>query len=71
MTSPEPSVEGVTITVATTGALVALVAVKLPILPLPLEARLMEGVLFVQLNVVPGNEPVKFTAAVDVLLHTV
>ena len=35
--------------VAVTGALVALVAVKLAILPAPLAARPMEGVLLVQL----------------------
>ena len=41
--------EGVTVTVATTGALVALVAVKLAILPVPQAARPMEGSLLVQL----------------------
>ena len=41
--------EGVTVTVATTGALVALVAVKLAMFPLPLAARPMDAVLFVQL----------------------
>ena len=35
--------------VATTGALVALVAVKDAILPVPLAASPMDGVLFVQL----------------------
>lgn len=40
---------GVTVMVATTGILVTLVAVKAAILPVPLAARPMEGVLFVQL----------------------
>ena len=61
---------GVTTTVATTGALVTLVAVKLAILPVPLAARPMDGALFVQLNMVPGTVVVKLTAAVGVLLHT-
>ena len=47
--TPFVLVEGVTVTVATTGALVGLVALKLAILPVPLEARPMEAVLFVQL----------------------
>ena len=41
-------IEGVTVTVATTGALVLLVALKLAILPAPLAPRPMEVVLFVQ-----------------------
>jgi hypothetical protein len=48
-----------------------LVAVKLAILPEPLAANPIDGVLFVQLNVVPATVPVKFTGAVGVLLHTV
>ena len=40
-------------------------------LPEPLAARPMEGVLFVQLNTVPAREPVKLTAAVAVPLHIV
>ena len=63
-------VEGVTVTVATTGAVPGLVAVKLAILPVPLAARPMEGALFVQLKFVPATEPLKFTAAVAVLLQT-
>ena len=56
--------------VATTGAPVALVAVKLAILPVPAAARPIDGWLLVQLNTVPGALPVKFTAAVAVPLHT-
>lgn len=62
---------GVTVMVATTGAVPVLVAVKDAILPVPLAANPIEGVLFVQLNVVPGTVPVKLTAAVAALLHTV
>ena len=62
---------GVTVIVATTGAVPVFTAVKDAILPVPLAAKPMEGVLLVQLNVVPGTEPVKVTAAVAVLLHTV
>jgi hypothetical protein len=54
---------GVTIIVAVTGAVVALVAVKAGILPVPLAARPIEGVLFVQLKVVPGVGLVNTTAA--------
>jgi hypothetical protein len=50
--------------------LVVLVAVKLAILPVPLAARPMVVLLLVQLYTVPATEPVKFTAAVAVLLHT-
>ena len=68
---PAPEVvDGVTVTVATTGAVPVLMAVKLAILPLPLAARPMDGVLFVQLNVVPATEPVKVTGAVGAPLHT-
>lgn len=61
---------GVTETVPTIGALVALVAVKLGILPVPLAPKPIAGLLFVQLKIVPATEPVKFTAAVALLLHT-
>ena len=40
---------GVTVIAAVTGALVALVAVKLAILPVPLAAKPIDGVLLVQL----------------------
>lgn len=39
--------------------------------PLPLAARPMDGVLFVQLNTVPGTVPVKLIAVVAAPLHTV
>ena len=61
---------GVTVTVAITGAAVPLVAVKAAILPLPLAAKPIDGVLFTQLNTLPGVAVVKFTGAVDAVLHT-
>lgn len=59
-----PFAVGVTVIVATTGALVALVAKKLGILPLPDAANPIDAALLVQLNTVPATVPVKFTAAV-------
>ena len=56
--------------VAITAALVVLIAVNAAILPVPLDASPMDGVLLVQLNTVPAGEPLKVTAAVEVLLHT-
>lgn len=60
---------GVTVIVATTGALVILVAVKLPILPVPLAASPMLVVLLVQLKTVPLTGPLKVIAAVADPLH--
>lgn len=59
--------------VAVTGEVPVLMAVKLAILPVPLAARPMEVVLFVQLYTVPGGlvtAPVKVTAVVGAPLHT-
>ena len=64
-------VTGVTVIVAVTGAVPVLIALNEAILPLPLAARPMDGVLFVQLNVVPATGPVKLTGAVGAPLHTV
>jgi len=69
MGPPPPPVDGVTVTVATTGAFVALVATNEGILPVPLAAKPMLGVLFVQLKIVPATLPVKFTGNVLVLLQ--
>ena len=66
---PPPPVDGVTVTVATTGTVPLFTAVKLAILPVPLAASPMLGVLFVQLNVVPATGLVKFTGAVGDPLH--
>jgi len=46
---PQPDAVGVTVMVAVIGALVVLVAVKAGILPVPLAARPIAGLLFVQL----------------------
>jgi hypothetical protein len=62
---------GVTVIVAVTGAVVALVAINEGILPVPLATRPIEVVLFVQLKVVPGVGLVKFTADVAPPLQTV
>ena len=40
------------------------------ILPVPLAARPIDTLLFVQLYTVPGTKPVKFTGAVGLPLHT-
>jgi D-ribose pyranose/furanose isomerase RbsD len=64
-------VDGVTVIVATTGVVPALVAVNDAILPVPEAARPIEGVLFVHENVVPETALVKVTATVGLLLHTV
>ncbi len=58
--------------VAVTGALVALLPVKAAISPLPLAARPIDGVLFVQLYTMlpPVVGLLNVTAVVDVLLHT-
>lgn len=48
---------------------VALVAVKLAILPVPLAARPIVVLVLVQLNTVPATAPVKVIAAVADPLH--
>lgn len=62
---------GVTVIVAVTGTNVALVATNDGILPVPLAAKPIDVVLFVQLYVSPATGLVKFTAAVGVPVHTV
>jgi hypothetical protein len=66
----QPLAEGVTVIVAVTGVLVLLVAVKEAMLPLPLAASPMEGVLFAHAKVVPATSPVKVTNAVAAVLQT-
>ena len=61
---------GVTVIVATKGVVPGFCAIKADILPLPLAARPIAGVLFVQLNTVPVTVPVNVTAAVLLSLHT-
>jgi hypothetical protein len=67
----QPLAVGVTVIVAVIGELVALVATKLGILPVPLAANPIEVLLFVQLNVVPATAPVKVTAVVLAPAHSV
>ena len=63
---------GVTVMVAVTGAVVALVAVKPAILPEPFAANPMDVVLLVQLYTIvpPVLGLLNVTVVVDVLLHT-
>ena len=65
----QPLARGVTVIVAITGALVEFVAVNDGIFPLPLAAKPIEVLLFVQLNPVPLTAPEKFIALVVALLH--
>ena len=67
---PPVPADGVTVIVAVTGAVPGLVALNDAILPVPLATNPIDGVLFVQLKVVPATVPLKFTGAVEVLLHT-
>ena len=66
----QPAKLGVTVMVAVTGDTVALVAVNAAILPEPLAAKPILGVLFVQLNVAP-TVPLKLTAAIGYPAQTV
>jgi len=59
-----PLAVGVTVIVATTGAVPVLVAVNEGISPVPLVARPMDAALFVHANVVPDTGPLKTIAAV-------
>ena len=69
----QPFAEGVTVIVAVIGALVMLVAVNAAILPVPLAAKPIDVVLFVQEYVVPETLKVlaKLTALVVALLQSV
>ena len=67
----QPFALGVTVIVAATGALVILIAANEEILPLPFLAKPIEGLLFVQVKVVPLTGPVKFIAVVADALHKV
>ena len=51
--------------------MVALLALNDAISPVPRATRPIDGVLLLQLNIVPPTGPVKITGAVGVLLHTV
>ena len=64
-----PLADGVTVIVATTGVVPALVAVKEGTFPDPLAARPMEGVLFTQVKVVPDTGLPKVIAVVEAPLQ--
>lgn len=61
---------GVTVIVATTGAVPLFTAVNEAMSPVPLAASPIEGVLLVQLYTVPVVDPLKLTALVEPLAHT-
>jgi hypothetical protein len=65
-----PLAVGVTVTVAVNAVLPLLVALKEPILPVPLPARPMEVLLFSQLYVTPLTVLLKLIAPCTALLHT-
>lgn len=67
----QPLAVGVTVMVAVTGALVMLTAVNAGICPLPLAAKPIELLLFVQVKLVPLTAPAKFIASVVAALHNV
>lgn len=59
-----------TVIVEVIGELLLLEAVNDGIFPLPLAGSPMDGLLLVQLKIVPGTAPEKFTAVVDELRQT-
>ena len=67
----QPLINGTTLMVAVTGAVVKLIAVNDGIFPTPFDASPIELLLFVQLKPVPLTAPLKFTAFVAVPLHRV
>ena len=54
-----------------TGAAVGLVATKDGMLPVPVAARPMDGLLLVQLKTVPTTNPIKLMGVVGYPLQTV
>ncbi len=67
----QPFAVGVTVIIATTAVVPVFVAVNEAISPIPLAAKPIEGLLLVQLYVVPFTEPANIMAAVGKLLQTV
>ena len=67
----QPLAEVLIVMVAVIGALVLLIAENDPMLPVPEAARPIDGVLFVQLNVVPATPPLNATTFVVAPLHNV
>lgn len=70
-TPAQPAAVGVTVIVPLIGNVVAFVATKLGILPVPDAASPIAVLLFVHAYVVPATPPVKLTAAVLAPVHTV
>jgi hypothetical protein len=67
---PKVVLEGVTVIVAITGELPVFIAGKEAILPLPLETRPMDVVLFTQVKTSPEGVPPKVMALVEAVLQT-
>lgn len=67
----QPLAEGVIVIVAVAAVVVPFVAVKDGMSPDPLAAKPIAGLLFVQLKVVPGTEPVVSVTGVTTLLQYV
>ena len=67
----QPAADGVTVIVAVTGVLVKLMAVNAGIFPLPLAAKPIAVLLFVQLKVVPLTAPEKVIRLVVAPLHII
>ena len=67
----QPLAEVLIVMVAVIGALVLLIAENDQMLPVPEAARPIDGVLFVQLNVVPATPPLNATTFVVAPLHNV
>jgi hypothetical protein len=65
----QPFVFGVTVIVAITGVKPRFIVLKLAIFPLPDAAKPMDGVSFIQSNVVPVTFPVKEIAPLAAPLH--
>lgn len=67
----QPAADGVTVMVAVCTVPVALVAMKLAMLPVPEAAKPILVLLLVQLYTVPATAPVKVTAVVGEPLHNI
>ena len=65
----QPLADGITVIKAVMGVLAILTAVKEGILPVPLAASPIAGLLFIQLKLVPLTTPVKLTGLVGAPAH--
>ena len=68
---PQPAEEEVTVTTADTVAVPVLMVVNAGIVPVPVVPRPIDGVVLVQLKIVPGTELVNMNAPAVPPLHTV